>query len=153
MKRKMPKHIVLPNGMWRFVSGKASKTTKKSRGASMGKRKKGGFKKGGFKKGEGRGNGAIIKFLLGAVGGAATGLIGGYATEEVMKPTQENPTARTMAGTAAGAGLGYVIGKGPGAVGGAIGGAIAAFVGVPEVKRMQGTSGAAGMNATSGKLF
>ena len=37
-KRKMPKHIVLPNGMWRFVkSGGSSKATKRARSKTMGR--------------------------------------------------------------------------------------------------------------------
>jgi len=49
-KRRMPPHIVLPNGMWRFVKrGSKSVATKRSRGVSMAKsgkkRSRGGFGK------------------------------------------------------------------------------------------------------------
>jgi len=46
MARKLPAHIVLPNGMWRFVkSGSKSRARKRGSGG-MAKKKKGGFKRG-----------------------------------------------------------------------------------------------------------
>lgn len=39
-KRKMPAHIVLPNGMWRFVKGKAKTSLSKPRKPKRAKRKR-----------------------------------------------------------------------------------------------------------------
>ena len=50
MVRKMPRHIVLPNGMWRFVKGGARSSTAtktKRRGGSVARYKKRGGRRGG----------------------------------------------------------------------------------------------------------
>jgi len=76
-KRKMPAHIVLPNGMWRFVKGKAKasiKTRARSKRSAirMVRHRKGsyGVSKGGIMSGIIKPHGLIASALIGA--GAAT---------------------------------------------------------------------------------
>lgn len=77
--RKMPAHIVLPNGMWRFIKGKAkkgrvSRKKVKRRVENMVKRRKSGSRsfggKGMISKGLYSPKGIIASMLIGA--GAAT---------------------------------------------------------------------------------
>lgn len=69
-KRKVPKHIVLPNGMWRFVSSK-SNNSKRKKVVNMSKKKKSDKSGGnGCKSG---GNG-LMSLLIPAIGGAISGV-------------------------------------------------------------------------------
>ena len=75
-KRKMPRHIVLPNGMWRFIKGKGSSTVKKRARRVKKQRKSGGFRMARRKRVSHRGGGGMglggitIKGILVGAGAA-----------------------------------------------------------------------------------
>lgn len=82
-KRKVPKHIVLPNGMWRFVSSK-SNNSKRKKVVNMGKKSKKSSKSG---------NG-LMSLLVPALGGAILG-----TTVPALAP--QIPIINTSLGTGA----------------------------------------------------
>ena len=124
-KRKMPPHIVLPNGQWRFVK-RGTKTSK-------GKRRRMSMPK--FRRGYRRHGGMALKslmkgFIIGAVAGAVAPKV---------------PMLNTLPAGAVGAGAGYLLGGRN--VGAAAAGGVGAMVGVPYIAKYMG---GAGTTATSG---
>ena len=113
-KRKMPAHIVLPNGMWRFIkSGAKTAVTKKAKATTKRKRKSTGgltmAKRGRKSRGGGSSKG-LMKAIFPVSGIIAGALIGaGAATLQEKVLPQYHP----LQGTAAG----FVVGGIPGAVG------------------------------------
>ena len=106
MKRKMPRHIVLPNGMWRFIKGGSSggKSRRKTRGVRMGRR--------GYRRSRGGGGSFGGKGIL-RVGGFLGAAILGIGAAAVAKRFVGAPL-----GTFTGAATGFLVGGVPGAVGG-----------------------------------
>jgi len=120
-KRKMPPHIVLPNGQWRFVK-RGSKKHHASRSNTMAKRK------GGFRRGSAGLN--IFKLALPFTVGVITG-----ATKVSQKIPFLNtvPMNNEVGGFVAGVGTGMIVKSNPIASGAA--GAAGAWVGANVVAR------------------
>lgn len=129
VKRRMPPHIVLPNGMWRFVkSGSKAARKTKSRGGKMARKgsRRGGRRRGG---GGGLGLGRItsvrnIAFTLGAaylapklgissnIGGALGGYFGtksliGAAAGYFIAPYAMNMIGGALGGAQSGSSQGW----------------------------------------------
>ena len=123
VKRKMPPHIVLPNGQWRFIKRGSRSVIKKRRNGSMaryrGRRRsyRRAFTRARGRKG--RGGGSVTK-------NAIDGLIVGVAQTALpdVIPMQDplialgvgwfrkNPTLMTLGGIQLGAALGGMVGGG-----------------------------------------
>jgi len=101
--RRMPQHIVLPNGMWRFVK-RGSKTKRKKAGGSMARKKKSYSRRGGMSRI------SLQKGIFPVGGILASALIGaGAATLQEKFAPQVIPYQGVAAGFAVG-GIGGAIG-------------------------------------------
>ena len=116
-KRKMPPHIVLPNGQWRFVKrgSKSSKKTRSKRGGFMSRRKS-GRRKGGM----GGIMGLAMPFAIGAIAGAYSDKI---------------PLVNSMPPIVAGAAGGFIARRN---IKGAIAGAAGSYLASGYIKGMTG---------------
>lgn len=94
MARKMPPHVVLPNGMWRFVkrgskasSSKARSKKRRAAGGQMGKKK--GYRGGGGKGGKilGLSTKGLLIGGLGILGVAAGALYGDQIAQMIQQKT------------------------------------------------------------------
>lgn len=110
-KRKMPQHIVLPNGMWRFIKGKASSVVKRSRRAKRVKIKRRGVRMARrHKKSYGGGGSKLTRGIFPVKGIIAAALIGaGAATLQEkflpqMIPYQSEAVGFLVAGVGGAAG-------------------------------------------------
>lgn len=112
-KRRMPPHIVLPNGQWRFVKRGSKSRARKSRGGRMVKHRKGRRHSRG-------GMGGIKALLIPFLGGVAVGTV----SDKI--PMVQNVPYNDVA---SGALVGVVVKRNlMGAVAGAAGGAVGSHV-------------------------
>jgi hypothetical protein len=109
-KRKLPPHIVLPNGQWRFVKrGKGGSSRRRSTGGSMAKKKK-GRRRGGM--------GGIMSYAK----PLAAGIVAGLITPKIPF-VKDIPYSNYVTG----AGAGWLVKRGmKGAATGAVGGGLIA---------------------------
>jgi hypothetical protein len=126
-KRKLPPHIVLPNGQWRFVKrgSKSARTTRIRSVKTMARRRYGRKRSRGFSMG-GIGSAFSFNNILKAT---VFGAIGAYAAPMLGQNQQT------------GAIIGGALGGGSGLIGKAIGAGIGAVAGVPVANAASGMIG------------